>query len=139
MGRTNDYVCDLTGERLKESIFPVVVRIQVGVVPGALVDPPRGALKALSPFLERMLFHPNGAARPGLLEVGAQAFAECFTVDLATLEPAFDGEPPVGDPTAQLRTTVAALQAENRALAEKARQESARADAIKAATEAPAT
>ena len=86
MASTHDHVCDLTGEVLSTSDLPVVVRIQVAVVPGALVDP---APETLPPFIRRMLFHPDGRPRAGRLELGARAFTALFPVGVAALEPAF--------------------------------------------------
>lgn len=114
MASSTDYVCDLTGEVLKLSDLPIVVRLTVGVVPGALVDP---RPDSLPPFLRRMLFHQDGRNRVGVLELGAHAFDRHFLVrDLAALEPAFDGPPASQEELAQLRATVDALQAQRQVL-----------------------
>lgn len=114
MARATDYLCDLTGEAIRLATVPVVVRIQVGVPPGALVDPSRERIAALSPFLARMLFHADGSARPGVLELSAASFARHFVVDTSGLESAFDGAPAPNEAEAQLRATVTALEAERR-------------------------
>lgn len=127
MASSTDFVCDLTGEALRLSACPVVVRIAVGVVPGALVNP---APESLPPFVRRMLFHPDGSARPGVLELGARAFAEHVVVDVAALEAAFGGPPLRSDEAEQLRATVAALQAEQRRAVEERRKVEAERDAL---------
>lgn len=109
MASSTDFVCDLTGEVLRLSDLPIVVRITVGVVPGALVDP---RPEHLSPFVRRMLFHPDGRARVGVLELGARAFGQHVAIDVAALEPAFDGPPATQEAMTQLRETVAVLQAQ---------------------------
>jgi hypothetical protein len=124
MARSTDYLCDLTGEAIRLASIPIVVRIQVGVPPGALVDPPRERIAELSPFLARMLFHPNGSARAGVLELSAASFARHVVVDTAGLESAFEGAPAPNEQEAQLRATVHALEAERRrAASELARME----------------
>lgn len=127
MASSTDFVCDLTGEVLRLSDLPIVVRIQVGVVPGAVVDPQP---HTLHPFVRRMLFHPDGGARPGVLELGARAFAAHVAVDLAALEPAFGGPPLRSDEAEQLRATVAVLQAEQRRAVEERRKAEAERDAL---------
>lgn len=127
MASATDYVCDLTGEVLRLSECPIVVRISVGVVPGALVDP---RPETLSPFLRRMLFHPDGRARVGVLELGARAFGAHVAVDVAALEAAFDGPPATQEAVAQLRDTVNALQAQRAALAAELDRHKAAADAV---------
>lgn len=115
MATHTDCICDLTGEVARLSDFPVVVRLQVFVPPGALVDPRRAQIAAVSPFLERMLFTPDGQARTGLLELSGRAFANLFTVELDRLAPAFAG-PPEADQIAQLRATLEAREDEVRRL-----------------------
>lgn len=114
MARSTDFLCDLTGEAIRLSSIPIVVRIQVGVPPGALVDPSRERIEELSDFLARMLFHPDGSTRPGVLELSAASFAKHFVVNTTGLEPAFDGAPAPNDTEAQLRATVNALEADRR-------------------------
>lgn len=109
MATSTDFVCDLTGEVLTTSAIPVVVRIQVAVVPGAQVDP---RPESLHPFLRRMLFHPDGSARPGHLELGGRAFGEVFAVDLEALEPAFLDQPTPAEQLLVAHQEIARLKAQ---------------------------
>lgn len=111
MATSTDFVCDLTGEVLTTSAIPVVVRIQVAVVPGAQIDP---RPETLHPFLRRMLFHPDGSARPGRLELGGRAFGEVFAVDLEALEPAFLEQPTPAEQLLIAHAEIARLQAQLR-------------------------
>jgi hypothetical protein len=113
MASSTDYICDLTGHNLRVAAVPIVVRLQVAVVPGALVNP---SPETLHPFLRQMLFMANGRPRNGLLELSADAFLQHATINLEALAPAFAGPPPASDEVAQLRATVAAREAEIRRL-----------------------
>lgn len=109
MANTLDFICDLTGEVLSTSPMPIVVRIQVAVVPGAQVDPKP---EAMHPFLRRMLFHPDGSARVGKLELGAHAFGQVMAVDLEALEPAFLEQPSPAEQLLIAHAEIARLKAE---------------------------
>lgn len=109
MAHSTDFICDLTGEVLSTSPMPIVVGIQVAVVPGALIDPKP---EDLHPFVRRMLFHPDGRARPGKLELGAFAFGQVMAVDLDALEPAFLDQPTPAEQLLIAHAEIAQLQRE---------------------------
>lgn len=86
--RSTRHACDLTGRDIASADLPIVIRITVAVPRDATRDPARDELP---PFLRAMLYRPDGSARPGVLELSAEAFARCFAVDLDALRQAFDG------------------------------------------------
>lgn len=107
MAQSHDFICDLTGEVIKLAPLPIVVRIQVAVVPGALVDPRPEDLPA---FFHAMLVHPDGSPRPGVVELGAAAFLRHVQLDVEALRPAFAGPPEDADQVAPLKSALEQAQ-----------------------------